>query len=141
MIDGRTHVWAVRQQDGQTIVKLWYEINFPFFSNDKSGYNKGQVFQSNMSKNTVDGNCMTKIMLIVMFSTNPAIREKNIPINQKKKINKNILLFLYFTGFEPVTSGFLFSSLICVKRTKPLSYFGPLIYRYKIHQNRYEVQS
>ena len=30
------------------------------FSNEKSGYNKGQVFQSNMSKNTVDGNCMTK---------------------------------------------------------------------------------
>ena len=99
------------------------------------------MFQSNMSKNTDDGNCMTKKMLIVMFSTNPAIREKNIPINQKKKINKNILLFLYFTGFEPVTSGFLFSSFICVKRTKPLSYFGPLIYRYKIHQNRYEVQS
>ena len=32
--------------------------------------------KSNMSKNTVDGNCMTKKMLKVMFSTNPAIGEK-----------------------------------------------------------------
>ena len=36
----------------------------------------GKVFQSNMSKNTVDGNCMTKKMLIVMFSTKSAIGEK-----------------------------------------------------------------
>ena len=36
------------------------------------------MFQSNMSKNTVDGNCMTNKMLIVMFSTNPAIGEKKI---------------------------------------------------------------
>ena len=52
------------------------------------------MFQSNMSKNTVDGNCMTKIMLIVMFSTNPAIREKNIPINQKKR---SIKIYYYFS--------------------------------------------
>ena len=38
------------------------------------------MFQSNMSKNTVDGNCMTNKMLIVMFSTNPAIGEKIIPM-------------------------------------------------------------
>ena len=61
--------------------KLWYKTNnYTFFSKEKSGYNKGQVFQSNMSKNTVDGNCMTNKMLIVMFSTNPAMGEKIIPI-------------------------------------------------------------
>ena len=42
------------------------------------------MFQSNMSKNTVDGNCMTKKMLKVMFSTNPSIGEKNIPMIEKK---------------------------------------------------------
>ena len=46
------------------------------FTKEKSGYNKGKVFQSNMSKNTVDGNCMTKKMLIVMFSKKSAIGEK-----------------------------------------------------------------
>ena len=84
-MDGRTHVRADRrtgrqtdrQTDGQTMVKLWYEINI-LFSNEKSRYNMGKVFQSNMSKNTVDGNCMTKKMLIVMCSTNPEIREKKI---------------------------------------------------------------
>ena len=34
------------------------------------------MFQSNMTKSTVDGNCMAKKMLIVMLSTNPAIGEK-----------------------------------------------------------------
>ena len=34
------------------------------------------MFQSNISKNTVDGNCMTKKNLIVMFSTKSAIGEK-----------------------------------------------------------------
>ena len=62
-----------------------------------------------MSKNTVDGNCMTKKMLIVMFSTNPAIGEKKI-YQFIKKVNKKIFLFFFLTGFEPVTSGFLFSS-------------------------------
>ena len=57
--------------------KLWYKINMLFFSKEKSGYNKGRVSQSNTSKNTVDGNCMTKKLLIVMFSTNPAIGEQN----------------------------------------------------------------
>ena len=61
-----------------------------------------------MSKNTVDGNCKTKKMLIVMLSTNPAIGEKIYQCI--KKVNKKIFLFLYSTGFEPVTSGFLFSS-------------------------------
>ena len=75
--DRRTHartggLTAGWTDNSQTLVRTYYT----FFSNDKSGYNKGQVFQSNMSKNTVDGNCMTKIMLIVMFSTNPVIREK-----------------------------------------------------------------
>ena len=45
------------------------------FSKEKSGYNKGKVLQSNISKNTVNGNCMTKKMLKVMFSTKPAIGE------------------------------------------------------------------
>ena len=34
------------------------------------------MFQSNMSKNTVDGDCMTKKMLKVMFSVKPVIGEK-----------------------------------------------------------------
>ena len=61
-----------------------------------------------MSKNTVDGNCMTKNMLIVMLSTNPAIGEKNIPMNKKRSI-KNIFIFV----FDRVRTGdlcfFLFS--------------------------------
>ena len=56
--------------DRQTEEKLWYEINKLFFAKEKSRYNKGKVFQSNLSKNTVDGNCMTKKMLIVMLSAN-----------------------------------------------------------------------
>ena len=51
------------------------------------------MFQSNMTKSTVDGNCMAKKMSIVMLSTNPAIGEKNIPMN-KKKITKNMLFFI-----------------------------------------------
>ena len=94
------------------MVKLWYEINI-LFSNEKSGYNKGKVFQSNLSKNTVDGNCMTKKMLIVMCSTNPEIREKKYTNEYKKKINKKyiIIFFLYLTGFEPVTSGYFYLAL------------------------------
>ena len=42
------------------------------------------MFQSNMSKNTVDGNCMTKKTLIVMCSTNPEIREKKYTNEYKK---------------------------------------------------------
>ena len=38
------------------------------------------MFQSIMSKDTVDGNCMTKKILIVMFSINPATGEKMIAI-------------------------------------------------------------
>ena len=63
------------------------------FTKEKSGYNKGKVFQSNMSKNTVDGNCMTEKMLKVMLSTKSARGEKIIPMN-KKKVNKNIYIFL-----------------------------------------------
>ena len=72
VMDGHTDGWT----DRLTEDKLWCEINVPFFSKEKSGYNKGKVFQTNMSKNTVDGNCMTKKMLKVMFSTKPAIGEK-----------------------------------------------------------------
>ena len=59
------------------MAKLWYEIKILFFSKEKRGYNKGKVSQSNKSKNTVDGKCMTEKLLIVMFSTNPAIEEQN----------------------------------------------------------------
>ena len=76
------------------MVKLWYEINI-LFSNEKSGYNKGKVFQSNLSKNTVDGNCMTKKMLIVMCSTNPEIREKKYTNEYKKKINKKYIIISF----------------------------------------------
>ena len=70
-----THRCTYRRTDRQTMDKLWYEINI-LFSKEKRGYNKGKVSQSNESKNTVDGNCMTKKLLIVMFSTNPAIGEQ-----------------------------------------------------------------
>ena len=43
------------------------------------------MFQSNMIKNTVDGNCKIYKMLIVMFSTNPAIGDKNYTNKVKKK--------------------------------------------------------
>ena len=67
-----------RPTDGQTMDKLWYEIIILFFfSKVKSGYNKGKASQSNMSKNTIDGDCMTKKLFIEMFSTNPAIGEQN----------------------------------------------------------------
>ena len=66
------------QTDGQTD-RRWTNFDtkliYPFFK-EKSGYNKGKVFQSNMSKNTVDVNCMTKKMLKVMFSTKPTKEEK-----------------------------------------------------------------
>ena len=83
VMDGRTHVRTDRQMNRRWSnfgTKLIY-----FFSNEKSGYNKGKVFQSNLSKNTVDGNCMTKKMLIVMCSTNPEIREKKYTNEYKKK--------------------------------------------------------
>ena len=70
------------------------------------------MFQSNMSKNTVDGNCMTKTMLIVMLTQSQQKENTFIPMN-KKKVDKKFF-FLYLTGFEPATSGFLFSSLLCV---------------------------
>ena len=54
------------------------------------------MFQSNMSKNTVDGNCMTNKMLIVMFSTNPAIGEKKYTNEvKKKKVSKKIYFFVF----------------------------------------------
>ena len=54
VMDGRTQTQMDRRWTnfGTKLVTL--------FTKEKSGYNKGKVFQSNMSKNTVDGNCMTK---------------------------------------------------------------------------------
>ena len=71
-MNARTHRWTHRR----TMANFGTKLIYSFLSNEKSEYNKGKVFQSNMSKNTVDGNCMTKKMLKVMFSTNPSIGEK-----------------------------------------------------------------
>ena len=60
VMDARTQSRTDRQTDIRTMDKLRFRINIPFFSKEKSRYNKDKVFQSNMSKNTVDGNCMTK---------------------------------------------------------------------------------
>ena len=58
VMDARTHRWTDRQTDEQW-TNLGSELIY-LFSKEKSRYNKDKVFQSNMSKNTVDGNCMTK---------------------------------------------------------------------------------
>ena len=58
------------------------KLIYLFFTKENSEYNKGKVFKSNMSKNTVDGNCMTKKMLKVMLSTNPAIVVENYSTNE-----------------------------------------------------------
>ena len=70
----------------------------------------GKVFQSNMSKNTVDGNCMTKKMLIVMCSTNPEIREKKYT-NEYKKNQKKYIIFFVFVRFRTCDLRFLFLAL------------------------------
>ena len=57
------------------------------------------VFQSNMSENTVDGNCMTKKMWIVMFSTKPSKGEKIIPMYKMK-------LFFIWQGSNLWPQGF-----------------------------------
>ena len=36
------------------------KLIYLFFSKENSEYIKGKMYKSNMSKNTVDGNCMTK---------------------------------------------------------------------------------
>ena len=59
VMDARTHRRTDRQTDEQW-TNLGSELIYLFFSKEKSRYNKDKVFQSNMSKNTVDGNCMTK---------------------------------------------------------------------------------
>ena len=58
VMDARTHRRTDRQTDEQW-TNLGSELIY-LFSKGKSRYNKDKVFQSNMSKNTVDGNCMTK---------------------------------------------------------------------------------
>ena len=58
VMDARTHRRTDRQTDEQW-TNLGSELIY-LFSKEKSRYNKDKVFQSNMSKNTVDGNCMTK---------------------------------------------------------------------------------
>ena len=72
-MDRRTHRRTDRQTDDGNLVRNYYTL----FSKEKNGYNKGKMFQSSMSKHTVDGNCMTEKMLIVMFSTKPAKGENN----------------------------------------------------------------
>ena len=58
VMDTRTHRRTDRQTDEQW-TNLGSELIY-LFSKEKSRYNKDKVFQSNMSKNKVDGNCMTK---------------------------------------------------------------------------------
>ena len=58
VMDARTHRRTDRQTDEQW-TNLGSELIY-LFSKEKSRYNKDKVFQRNMSKNTVDGNCMTK---------------------------------------------------------------------------------
>ena len=58
VMDAHTHRRTDRQTDEQW-TNLGSELIY-LFSKEKSRYNKDKVFQSNMSKNTVDGNCMTK---------------------------------------------------------------------------------
>ena len=71
-MDGRTHAQTDRRTM-ENLVRNYYTL----FSKEKNGYNKDKMFQSSMSKHTVDGNCMTEKMLIVMFSTKPAKGENN----------------------------------------------------------------
>ena len=58
VMDARTHRRTDRQTDEQW-TNLGSELIY-LSSKEKSRYNKDKVFQRNMSKNTVDGNCMTK---------------------------------------------------------------------------------
>ena len=47
-----------------------------------------------MSKNTVDGNCMTKKMLIVVLSTDSVTEKKNTN-ELKKKVNKKNFVYVF----------------------------------------------
>ena len=40
---GRTSARTHRRTDRRTTDRLWYEINIPFFSKEKSGYNKADT--------------------------------------------------------------------------------------------------
>ena len=46
VMDGRTHVRADRQTDGQTMVKLWYEINILFFQMKRAGIIRVKCFRA-----------------------------------------------------------------------------------------------
>ena len=51
--DGRTDGQTDRQTDRRTTDRLWYEINIPFFSKEKSGYNDNRQFKEDHTKNKV----------------------------------------------------------------------------------------
>ena len=78
-------------------------------------------------------------MLMVMLSTNTATRERKLIDRIKENLIKKIFLFL--TGFEPVTSGFFVELCPLSLSPYPLSYFDPLIYRYTIHSNMTKITS
>ena len=66
-------------------------------------------------------------MLIVILSTYATTKEM-----ESKAMNKKYIFF-FFTGFEPVPSGYSSTLYALVWLTKPLSYLGPLNNMYTIH--------
>ena len=54
VMDGHTDGWT----DGRW-TNFGAKLMYPFFLKKRVGIIRGKVFQTNMSKNTVDGNCMT----------------------------------------------------------------------------------
>ena len=84
----------------------------------------------------IDHRYMTKKLLIVILSRDTATKEMESKA-MNKKIFKKILfsLFFFFTGFEPVPSGYTSILYSLGWLTKPLSYLGSLYHRYTIHLN------
>ena len=76
---------------------------------------------------------MTEKLLIVILSTDTTTKEMESKAMNKKKIYKHIIF--YFTGFEPVPSGYSSTLYALGWLTKPLSYLGSLNHRYTIHLN------
>ena len=70
--------------------------------------------------------------MIVILSTDTATKEMESKA-MNKKIYKHIIFF--FTGFEPVPSGYSSTLYALGWLTKPLSYLGSLNHRYTIHLN------
>ena len=77
-----------------------------------------------------------------MLSTNPAIGEKNIPMNKKRSI-KNIFIFV-FDKFEPVTSVFFYLALnsasSALDPSAILAHWSIGLQNIKIQDTRYKIQ-